>query len=94
MTSAPEDEDPRPLEAAALHYDREAEGTAPRVVASGRGEVAKRIIELAKENGIPIRSEPELAAALAQLKIDAEIPEDLYVAVAETLVWAYRLDKR
>jgi len=92
LTSEPENPDSSPLEAAALHYDRASEG-APRVVAAGRGEIAKRIIELAKENGVPVRSEPELAHALAQLKIDSEIPEELYAAVAETLVWAYRLDK-
>jgi flagellar biosynthesis protein len=93
LTSEPDKpDDDAPLEAAALHYDRGSEG-APRVVAAGRGEIAKRIVELANEHGVPVRSEPELARALAQMKIDAEIPEELYAAVAETLVWAYRLDK-
>lgn len=95
MTFTPEEpggsHDTAPLQAAALHYDRDSEG-APRLVAAGRGEIAKRIIELARENGVPVRSEPALAQALAQLQLDAEIPQELYEAVAETLVWAYRLE--
>ncbi len=89
MTSGPEEDGP--LEAAALRYDRDAAG-APRVVATGRGEIARRIIELARGAGVPVRSEPGLAQALAQLQLDSEIPEELFAAVAETLVWAYRLD--
>jgi flagellar biosynthesis protein len=91
LTSGPEETEEGPLEAAALHYDQDV-GGAPRVVAAGRGEIAKRIVELAQENGVPVRSEPALAKALAQLKLESEIPEELYAAVAETLVWAYRLD--
>jgi flagellar biosynthesis protein len=92
LTSEPDD-DERPLQAAALSYDRDSDG-APRVVAAGRGEIAKRIIELAREAGVPVRSEPGLAQALAQLKLQSEIPEALFAAVAETLVWAYKLDKK
>lgn len=80
----------RPRKAAALRYqDGDA---APRVVASGRGEVARRIVEIAEEAGVPVRRDPALAEALARLELDAEIPEALYAAVAEALVWAYRLD--
>ena len=79
----------RPKRAAALHY----EGTgAPRVVAAGRGEIAKRIVELAEEAGVPIREDAALADALSQLELQLEIPEDLYTVVAEALAWAYALD--
>jgi flagellar biosynthesis protein len=79
----------KPRRASALRY----EGTgAPRVAASGQGYVADRIVAVARENGIPIREDPALAEALAQLELDAEIPEDLYVAVAEAIAWAYSLD--
>jgi flagellar biosynthesis protein len=75
--------------ASALRY----EGTgAPRVTASGQGYIADRIVEVARENGVPIMEDPALAEALASLELDAEIPEDLYVAVAEAIAWAYSLD--
>jgi flagellar biosynthesis protein len=71
------------------------EGTdAPKVVASGRGHAAEKILEAAREAGIPVREDPLLADALASLALGREIPPGLYQAVAETLVWAYRLDKR
>jgi flagellar biosynthesis protein len=64
------------------------------VVAAGAGEVARRILELAKEQGVPVREEPALAEALARLQVEQEIPPDLYAAVAEVLVWAYGLEHR
>ena len=79
----------KPRRATALRY----EGTgAPRVTASGQGYVADRIVAVARENGIPVREDPALVEALAQLELDVEIPEDLYVAVAEAIAWAYSLD--
>jgi flagellar biosynthesis protein len=77
--------------ATALRY----EGTgAPRVTASGQGLIADRIIEVARENGIPVREDPALAQALAALELETEIPEDLYTAVAEAIAWAYTLDAK
>ncbi len=80
----------RPQQAAALRY--EPGQTAPRVVASGRGYVAERIIAAALEAGVPVRSDPALARALAALDLGEEVPEAMYRAVAEALAWAYRLD--
>jgi flagellar biosynthesis protein len=75
--------------ASALRY---TEGSgAPEVVASGRGLIAERIVAAAKEAGIPIREDAVLAEALAALEVGSEIPQELYRAVAEALVWAYRL---
>jgi flagellar biosynthesis protein len=75
--------------AAALRY----EGSGPpKVTAAGRGLIADRIIEEAKSAGVPIREDRALAEALAGLELGAEVPEALWVAVAEALVWAYRLD--
>jgi flagellar biosynthesis protein len=79
-----------PKQAAALSY--EAGETAPRVVATGRGHVAERIIAAAQEAGVPIKSDPALARALAALDLGDEVPEAMYRAVAETLAWAYKLD--
>jgi flagellar biosynthesis protein len=78
--------------AAAVRYDREG-GGAPRVVASGAGAVADRILELARQAGVPVREEPALVEALTRLELEQEIPPELYVAVAEVLVWAYGLEK-
>jgi flagellar biosynthesis protein len=77
-------------QAAALSY--EAGQTAPRVVASGSGLIAERIIAAAEEAGVPVRSDPALARALAALDLGEEVPEAMYRAVAEALAWAYRLD--
>lgn len=85
--------DPKPKRVAALKYDAE-KGGAPKVVAAGSGHVADRILAAARENGIPVREDTALAEALAKLQLDLEIPEDLYAAVAEALVWAYALDTR
>jgi flagellar biosynthesis protein len=71
---------------AALSYT----GTgAPHVIAAGRGNVAATILERAREAGVPVHTDPELADALAGLALGSEVPEDLWAAVAEALAWAY-----
>ena len=72
--------------AVALFYDEE---NAPRVTAKGHGEMARRILAAAEENGIPLEEDPELAALLAQIPLGDEIPEALYRAVAEVIAFAY-----
>jgi flagellar biosynthesis protein len=79
-----------PRRAAALRY-RDGD-SAPEILASGRGETAARIVEAARAAGVPVREDAALAEALAQLDVGRVVPEELYVAVAEALVWAYRLD--
>lgn len=80
-----------PDRAAALRYGRSQPGP-PQVVAAGRGEVARRIVEAARAAGVPVRDDAALAEALSGLQLDAEVPEELWAAVAEALVWAYRMD--
>jgi flagellar biosynthesis protein len=75
--------------ASALHYEGSG---APKVTAQGQGYIADRIVEVARENGIPIREDRALSEALAALELGEEIPEDLYKAVAEAIAWAYALD--
>ena len=73
---------------AALKYT----GTgAPQVVAAGRGELAGRILARAREAGVPVHRDPELADSLARLALGQEVPEALWTAVAEVLAWAYSL---
>jgi flagellar biosynthesis protein len=77
--------------AVALRYRRE-DDVAPRVTAAGSGPVAERILELARQEGIPLRQDPQLVAALAALDLGAMIPPELYDVIAEVLAWAYRAD--
>ena len=66
--------------------------TAPRVVAKGRGLIAEEIIRRAHEHGVFVHESPELVTLLMQVDLDANIPPQLYIAVAELLVWLYRLE--
>ena len=83
----------KPTRAVALRYDRAKDG-APRVVAKGQGTVADNIIAVAREHGVPLHEDPNLAATLNALDLDTEIPPELYRAVAEVLVFIYRLNGR
>lgn len=78
--------------ATALKYEPGKEG-APRVVAKGRGQMAQRIIDLAREHQIPLVENPTLARMLDALDLDVDIPAELYHAVAEVLVFVYRLNQ-
>ena len=69
----------RPTLATALLYE---EGSAPRVVATGRGHVADRILETAARNGVRIEENPVLAEALSHVELGDHIPVELYQAVA------------
>jgi flagellar biosynthesis protein len=75
-----------PKKAIALSYDGV---TAPTLSDKGAGEIAEEIIALAKEHNVPIREEPDLVNLLAKLKLDEEIPRELYIAVAEVITFAY-----
>lgn len=67
---------------------------APRVTAKGRGETARRILDVADASGVPLRQDPELTALLCQVDIGDQIPRELYVAVAEVIAFAYLLSER
>ena len=81
----------KPKQAIALEYDPEEE--AQRVIASGRGELAERIIERAKEADVPIHRDDKLADTLSRLEIGDMIPPELYEVVAEILVFVDSMDK-
>jgi len=65
---------------------------APKVVAKGRGLIAEAIIERAREHGIFVHESPELVTLLLQVDLDAHIPPQLYIAIAELLAWLYALE--
>ncbi len=66
---------------------------APRVVAKGRGEIAGQIEAAAAENVVPLIRDAALAETLMAVPLDEEIPESLYLAVAEVLIFVYSLGK-
>ena len=79
--------------AVALGYEADRDAS-PRVLAKGQGLVAKRIMELARENNIPVREDSDLVQTLAQLDLGEFIPSELYPAVAEVLAYIYRENQR
>lgn len=81
----------KPKQAIALEYDPSEE--APRVIASGRGELAERIIEKAKEAAVPVHRDDKLADTLSRLEIGDMIPPELYEVVAEILIFVDSMDK-
>lgn len=76
--------------AVALRY--EARDGAPRVVAKGSGRVADQIVQRARDAGVFVHESPEMVALLMQVDLDAHIPPQLYIAVAELLAWLYRVE--
>jgi len=81
----------KPKQAIAISYDPTDD--APKVIASGTGALAEKIIEEAKKEDIPIHQDDKLAATLSKLEIGDLIPPELYEVVAEILVSGDRMDK-
>lgn len=77
--------------AVALRWDGQG---APRVTAKGSGEVADRIIALAREHAVPLREDRALVGILSKMDLDQQIPAKLYIAVAEVIAFAYALEGR
>ncbi len=78
--------------AVALKYDRFRPGAAPMVVAKGTDEIAMKIREIANEYKIVTLSSPALARSIYHTtKLDKEIPEGLYQAVALVLAYVFQL---
>jgi flagellar biosynthesis protein len=77
--------------AVALKYDAKKD-KAPRVIAKGRGNIAEKIIDIAKEHDVPLYEDKNLIQILEALDLETEIPPDLYRAVAEVLAFIYRLN--
>jgi len=80
------------IKAIAIKYDTK-KSRAPKIVATGRGQVAEQILQLAEENKIPLYEDPTLSELLSKLDLDVEIPPELYTMVAEILAFVYHLDK-
>ncbi|GLQ32369.1 EscU/YscU/HrcU family type III secretion system export apparatus switch protein [Litoribrevibacter albus] len=74
--------------AVALNYDGK---NAPKVTAKGEDELARKIVEVAEEHGIPLYHDEKLARTLSRLELGSEIPEELYLTIAEIIAFAYKL---
>ena len=79
--------------AVALRYDKQ-EDSAPRVVAKGKGYLADKIIDVAREHDIPLYKDKNLVQVLEALDLETEIPPELYRAVAEVLAFINRLNNK
>ncbi|MCR5527424.1 MAG: EscU/YscU/HrcU family type III secretion system export apparatus switch protein [Lachnospiraceae bacterium] len=88
---ADKEKDLRSKTAVAIAYD--PKDAAPTVIASGKGRVAEKIIEKAKESDVPVHRDDKLAETLSNLDIGDMIPPELYEVVAEILVFVDRMDR-
>ncbi|MFW0861335.1 MAG: EscU/YscU/HrcU family type III secretion system export apparatus switch protein [Dethiobacter sp.] len=79
--------------AIALRYHQEKD-EAPRVLASGAGYLAEKILEIAQKNGVSVKEDRVLAEALSLIEPGSEIPEELYLAVAQILAEIINADKK
>ena len=74
--------------AIALEYGK---NRAPVVTAKGEEEAALEMIAQAREYGVYVTEDPKLLALLSRLKVDQEIPAELFTAVSVILSWVYWL---
>lgn len=81
----------KPAQAIALEFDPEYD--APKVIASGKGALAEKIIAEAKNNNVPVHKDTKLADTLSKLEIGDTIPPELYEVVAEILVFVDQMDR-
>jgi flagellar biosynthesis protein len=79
--------------AVALRYNRDKEH-APRIVAKGSGQIAERIIEVARAHGVTLYEDKDLIELLSKLELYDVIPAQLYQVIAEILAFVYRLNKK
>ncbi|WP_334129410.1 EscU/YscU/HrcU family type III secretion system export apparatus switch protein [Sneathiella sp.] len=75
--------------AIALSYD-ESPAALARVTASGKGELAERILQLAFAHGVKVRTDSDLAQILSEIEVDCPIPLEAFAAVSEILTYLYR----
>jgi len=79
--------------AVALLYDKE-KSDAPRVIASGRGVIAHKIIETAHQAGIHIQEDPDLVEILSKVPVGKDIPVEVYQTIAEILSFVYQINDK
>jgi len=80
------------IKAVAMKY-KIYEDNAPKVLAKGSGEIAKKILEKAKEFEVSIFHNPELIELLMNVEVNEEIPPELYKAIIEVFIWLRNTEK-
>ncbi len=93
MTAKKKIDRPPIKKAVALRYDFEREN-APRIIGTGSGKLAERLIELAREHDIPIQEDSDLVEILSRLNLNEEIPPSTYIIVSEILAFIYRTNEK
>ena len=78
--------------AVALQYDND-KNNAPKVIAKGEGKTAQKIIQIAEENGVTLKKDEDLVELLSKVELDAEVPPQMYKAVAEVFSFLYKITK-
>jgi flagellar biosynthesis protein len=86
-------ENPAPKIAVALEYEFGNRG-APKIVATGKGKIAERILELAAQHGVPTRQDSALAKMLSVVDLESEIPPEAMLAVAEIMAQIFLMNRR
>ena len=79
--------------AVALKYNKE-KNKAPVVSAKGEGKTAQKIIQIAKENGIPLKKDEDLVELLSKVELDKEVPPQMYKAIAEIFSFVYQVTNK
>lgn len=79
--------------AVAILYDSQT-SSSPKVVATGKGEIARRIIKTAQEAGVHIQEDANLVELLSKVDLGEEIPAELYQTVAEVLAFVYKVNEK
>lgn len=79
--------------AVALRYEAQKK-KAPNIVAKGKGKLAEKIIEIAKQYNIHVHQDPDLTNILYKLELLEEIPPHLYSIIAEVFAFLYQLNRR
>ncbi len=92
MSAAPKKRREARRAAVALQFER-GRTPAPRITAKGQGQVAEKMIAVARDHGVPIVEDALLVEALAPFDVGREIPPELYHVVAEILVTVYKTEE-
>jgi len=79
--------------AVALKYEQ-TKDNAPKVTAKGEGKTAQKIIQIAKESGVTLKKDENLVELLSKVELDAEVPPEMYKAVAEVFSFLYNITKK
>lgn len=82
--------DPPPPNTVAIAVEEQANGAVPKVVASGRGYLAEKILDVAFAAGVKVRTDADLVEILKAIDVDSDIPTEAFAAVAEILTYVYR----